>query len=239
MIMMNIRRPLCLLLTIMMLIMCGCNQIPMVSNGSVKADDVKKIVITNGLTNGNSFTVEERDSITTIIRYFNSYQLENGTASANGYHYKITAYASDDSKLLVFNIIDEDAVSVGDQTYAVNAKKLLNTVETLECATLTDEELLRTMFEGSYFDDVTILNEDGEISLDKILSIKNDCPALFELIGRPSAITSLGTYGIDLLDEYLSSDDSAVRQKAEEIAEVLKNFFPNLKDKINKILENN
>ena len=39
------------------------------------------------------------------------------------------------------------------------------------------------------------------------------------------------------MEEYLNSEDSEVRQKAEEIAEILKNFFPNLQDKIDKILE--
>jgi hypothetical protein len=116
---------------------------------------------------------------------------------------------------------------------------LVDAIEALEESyrTLTDEQLLRTLFEGSYFDDVTIFNEDGEVSLDKIMSIKNDCPALFELLSRPSAISSLGTYGVDMLEEYLNSDNLALRQKAEEIAEILKIFFPNLRDKINKILE--
>ena len=101
---------------------------------------------------------------------------------------------------------------------------------------MTDEQLLRLLFEGNYFDDIKLTNEDGDISLDKIMSLSKDCPALFELLSRPSAITSLGTYGVDMLEEYLNSDNSAIRQKAEEIAELLKNFFPNLKDEINKLL---
>jgi hypothetical protein len=139
------------------------------------------------------------------------------------------------AELMSFIIVSEESVTANGKTYTVNAKKLLNTVEKLECDTLTDEELLRTLFEGSYFDEVTIFNADGEISLDKIMSIKNDCPALFELLSRPSAISSLGTYGVDMLEEYLNSDNLALRQKAEEIAEILKNFFPNLEDKINDL----
>lgn len=236
-ILMHFRKLLCLVLALTMLTLCGCDLLPTAGSHNIKVDDVKKIIITNGLTTGNDFTVEDRDSIRSIINQINSYKLENGNASSNGFQYKITVYAADGSKLLVLNIVNKDSVSYDGKTYTVNAKKLRGTVEQLECATLTDEQLLRTLFEGNYFDDVTILNENGDVSIDKILSLKSECPALFELLSRPSAITSLGTYGVEMLEEYLNSEDSEVRQKAEEIAEILKNFFPNLKDKIDKILE--
>lgn len=234
---MNIRKILCLLLTLTMLALCGCDLIPTAGTQNIKVDDVKKIVITNGMTTGNTFTVEDRDSIRTIITQINGYTLENGRDPWKGWHYSLSILDTNGTELKSFIIVSEDSVTSDGLTYNVNAKKLLDTVEKLECDTLTDEELLRTLFEGSYFDDVTIFNENGEVSLDKIMSIKSDCPALFELISRPSAITSLGTYGIDMLEEHLNSSDSVVRQKAEEIAEILKNFFPNLKDKINEILE--
>lgn len=234
---MNMRRILCLLLALTMLALCGCDMIPSTGSNNIKVDDVKKIVITNGMTSGNTFTVEDRDSIRTIINQINGFTLENGTDPWKGWHYNMSILDTNGAELMNFIIVGKESVTANGKTYTVNAKKLLNTVEKLECDTLTDEQLLRTLFEGSYFDDVTIFNEDGEVSLDKIMSIKSDCPALFELLSRPSAISSLGTYGVDMLEEYLNSDNLALRQKAEEIAEILKNFFPNLRDKINKILE--
>jgi hypothetical protein len=232
---MNMRRILCLLLAMTMLALCGCDMIPSTGSNNIKVDDVKKIVITNGMSSGNTFTIEDRDSIRTIINHINGFTLENGRDPWKGWHYSMSILDATGSELMSFIIVSEESVTVSGKTYTVNAKKLLNTVEKLECDTLTDEELLRTLFEGSYFDEVTIFNADGEISLDKIMSIKNDCPALFELLSRPSAISSLGTYGVDMLEEYLNSDNLALRQKAEEIAEILKNLFPNLEDKINDL----
>lgn len=237
MIAITMRRTLCLILALFMLMLCGCDLIPTAGTQNIKVDDVKKIVITNGMATGNTFTVEDRDSIRTIITQINGYTLENGTDPRKGWHYSLSILDTNGTELMSFIIVSDESVTTDGKTYTVNANKLLAAVEKLECDTLTDEELLRTLFEGSYFDDVTIFNENGEVSLDKIMSIKNDCPALFELISRPSAISSLGTYGMDMLEEYLNSDDFALRQKAEEIAEILKNLFPNLKDKINKILE--
>jgi hypothetical protein len=232
---MNIRRIMCLVLVCAMLALCGCEQLPLPSSDGLKVDDVKKITIHRLELDNYGFSIEDRDQIRTIVNQINSFKLENGSAASDRYTYGIRLYGADGSMLMQINIVDEDTVSQSNQNYTVNAKKLLSQVEKLECDTMTDEQLLRILFEGSYFDDVTILNEDGEVSLDKIMSIKNDCPALFELISRPSAIQSLGTYGMDLLDEYLNSEDSELRQKAEEIAEILKNFFPNLKDKINDL----
>jgi hypothetical protein len=234
---MNIRRMLCLMLALTIFALCGCEMLPTTGSNNIKVDDVKKIVIINGTAGRSTFTVEDRDSIRTIVNQINSYTLEDGKTAFKGWQYQLSIQDSAGTELLNFIIVSKEAVTTGKKTYTVNAKKLLDTVEKLECDTMTDEELLRTLFEGNYFNDVTILNENGEVSLDKIMSIKNDCPALFELLSRPSAITSLGTYGVDMLEEYLNSDDSALRQKAEEIAEILKNFFPNLKDKINEILE--
>jgi hypothetical protein len=234
-ILVNIRKILCLLLALTMLVLCGCDMIPSAGSNNIKVDDVKKIIITNGMTSGNTFTVEDRDSIRTIINQINGFTLENGTDPWKGWRYNLSILDANDGELMSIIIVDEECVTANGKAYAVNAKRLLNAVEKLECDTMTDEELLRTLFEGNYFDDVSILNEDGAVSLDKILSIKNDCPALFELLSRPSAISSLGTYGIDMLEEYLNSEDSNLRQKAQEIAEVLKNFFPSIKDKIEEI----
>lgn len=232
---MTMRRILCLLLAVITLTLCGCDMLPSVGTNNIKVDDVKKIVITNGMTTGNTFTIEDRDTIRTIINQINGFTMENGTNPWKGWHYNLSIQDTNGNELIGLIIVNEESVTTNGKTYTVNAKKLLNTVEKLECDTLTDEELLRTLFEGSYFDEVTIFNADGEISLDKIMSIKNDCPALFELLSRPSAISSLGTYGVDMLEEYLNSDNLALRQKAEEIAEILKNFFPNLEDKINDL----
>lgn len=233
---MKFRRLLCLMLALSLLMLCGCDMLPSSGTQNIKVDDVKKIVITNGQGSRSTFTVEDRDAIRTIVNQINGYTLENGETAWKGWLYNLSIVDAAGTELLDFTIVNKEAVTAGNKTYAVNAKKLLNAVEKLECDTLTDEELLRTLFEGNYFDDVTIFNEDGEVSLDKIMSSKGDCPALFEILSRPSAIKSLGTYGLEMLEDYLNSDDSALRQKAEEIAEVLKNFFPNLKDKINELL---
>ena len=233
---MNVRKLLCLVLAITMLTLCGCDLVPAAGSNNIKVDDVKKIVITNGMTTGNTFTVEDRDTIRTIINQINGFKLENGTEPWKGWHYSLSILDANGTELTCFIVVDEESVTSGGKTFTVNAKKLLNNIEKLECDTMTDEQLLRLLFEGNYFDDIKLTNEDGDISLDKIMSLSKDCPALFELLSRPSAITSLGTYGVDMLEEYLNSDNSAIRQKAEEIAELLKNFFPNLKDEINKLL---
>jgi hypothetical protein len=232
-----LRQILCVFLALALFILCGCEAIPGIGTGSstIKVDEVKRIVITNGRT-GNEFTVEDRDNIRSIVNQYNNIPQENGADPWKGWHYYLRIQDAQGNLIQDFTIVNKSSVTIGNKTYSMNASSLLGKIEAMECDTMTDEELLRTLFEGSYFDDITILNENGEVSLDKILSIKNDCPALFELLSRPSAIQSLGSYGMDMLNEYLNSEDSEIRQKAEEIAEILKSIFPNLKDKIEDLL---
>ena len=232
------RRSLPLFL-ILALLLTGCSTV-VLGNGtlSVDADAITKIEITSGI-DGYTFTVQDRDSITQLVRYMNSFDLSDGTAAASSWNYSITGYDAKGDKIAEFVIVDETTVCVDGQTYSVNAASMCSYTEKLECATLTDNALIDRLFTTDTLDKLNILNEDGKISLDKIAGLSDSCPALFALIKRPSVITSVGSYGLDALSKYLNSDNIAIKERAETIAALFEEYFPDLQEKIENIVKNN
>lgn len=225
-----------LLLVAALLLLPGCDVLGSGGTQRVNADDVDNIRVTNCQT-GKDFTIEDRDEIGKIVRRLNGYTLEDGTAMANYYGYALELRGSDGNTLLSAALADETTYITGGKKYTVDTKELLEILEALECDTMTDEELIRLLFEGDYLDGLDIRNEDGEISLDKILSLGSSCPALFELISRPSAMESLGSQGIELLKEYLTSDNEEWKARAEEIGQVIQSIVPAVGDKIQELLD--
>lgn len=228
------------ILVFTMLVFSGCSTV-ILGNGtlSVAADSIDHITISNHMT-GSNFTVESRDSIQTIVSHINSYTLENGSEAADDicqYHLYLTDTKGEE--LLSFIIEDETGVTTDQLHYSVDAKALLHYIEKLECDTMTDEELINSLITGNTMDDLNILNENGEISLDKIAGLADSCPALFELISRPTVIQSVGTYGIEAIQTYLNSGDVTLQERAETLAEFLKEYFPDLSEQIDGILGNN
>lgn len=137
------------------------------------------------------------------------------------------------------SLLDKANVQYDTQAYSITDPSLYQTVEALECATLTDRELLERLFTGDTLNELAITDENGGISLDKIMKLSSSCPALFELLGRPTAIESVGTYGLDYIREAWNSEDNAVREKAEALAGIISTVFPDLQAEIEKITKNN
>lgn len=221
------------------LMLTGCGTIGLGSGTlSIDPNEISKIEITNGLAEGSTFTVQDREAITKIVQYLNSYTLENGTDPANGWSYSLTLRNSSGQAHTETAIIDESHVILDGSAYFVNAKDLLNYVEKLECDTKTDQELIDILLQGDTLDRLNILDEDGKISLDKIVGLADSCPALFELLSRPTILESIGGYGLKAIENALESGNIALIERAEALAEILKNYFPDLQTELDKILEN-
>ena len=137
---------------------------------------------------------------------------------------------------LRFTIVNVNAVST-DQTYSVNAKDMLQYVESLECDTMTDNELIDALLKGNTLEQLNVLNEEGKISLDKIVSLPKSCPALFELLSRPTVVTSVSSYGIESLKTLLNSTNPELVAKGQEWAEIIKQLVPEVRDSIENMLE--
>ena len=236
------KRVLAAFLALMMLVLCGCNSI-IIENGNVKlnANDIDHIKISNGQT-GKSFSVMERTDIGTIISHLNSYTLENGTNSESeefSYRYCVTlvdktnGYAESD-----FYLPDKNTLLMDGAAYTVNTKDLFQLLETLESKTLTDNELIDTLLNGDTLEQLKIVDEEGKISVDKIINLPKSCPALFELLSRPSAIQSVSTYGVEKIGAFLNSANPELVDKAEEWIQVLEKLMPEIREKLENIIEN-
>lgn len=233
---MKIRNILALVLCAALLL-CGCDSV-LPANGTldIKADDVDRVEITDMLVDGNTFTVQDREIISKLVRYINSYTLEGATEPLNGSVYHLSLVGAD-GEISGFTIVSESEVSTGGLTYAADAKELLQYVEALECDTMTDSELIDSLLTGDTLNRLSVIGEDGKISLDKIAGLTASCPALFELLSRPSAIESVGTYGIESIQTALESSDIDLRERAEALAEIVKEYLPDFSEQIDQLLE--
>jgi hypothetical protein len=230
------KRALAAFLALMMLVLCGCSSI-IIENGNLKlnANDIDHIKVTNGQTD-KSFSIMERTDIGTIVSHLNSYTLENGTNSESdgfSYRYRITlvdrtnGYAESD-----FYLPDMNTLLMDDAAYTVNTKDLFQFLETLESKTLTDNELIDTLLNGDTLEQLKIVDDEGKISVDKIINLPKSCPALFELLSRPSAIQSVSTYGVDKIGAFLNSANPELVEKAQEWIQVLEKLMPEVQEKL-------
>ena len=236
------KRLYALSLVVLMLALCGCSAI-LPSNGTLKIDpnDIDHIIINNGVTD-KDFSVMDRSDIGNIVKHLNSYTLENGTNAESGdisYLYRVTlldktnGYAESH-----YYISDSQTIWIDDAAYLIDAKDLLTAIEKLEVKTLTDLELVDNLLQGDTLDRLGILDEDKKISVDMILALPESCPALFELLSRPEAIQTVGTYGVETIRDYLNSNNPELVEKAQEWISVIEKLMPEIKDKLENILEN-
>lgn len=230
------RRVLAAMLAVLMLTLCGCSTV-VLGNGTldIDANSVDHIVISNGRT-GKTFSVADRETISTVVSHINSFDLADPQEPWNGNAYNLNLVDSKGEKLLYF-AVNESAVTVDDAMYQLNAKDLLQYVESMECDTLTDNELIDSLLEGDTLERLNVIDSEGKISLDKIVSLPKSCPALFELLSRPSGIVSVGSYGADKIAAFLNSNNPELVEKAQEWIEVLKQLIPEAKEKLENIIE--
>lgn len=237
------KRVIALGLVLLMLTLCGCSNLIIIENGNLNlvANDIDHIKITNGVT-GKTFSIMERVTIGTIVSHLNSYTLENGTnAESDGFSYRYCITLVDRTNGYAesqFYFPDKQTILVDDAAYIINAKDLLQFVETEECNTLTDNELIDALLEGDTLDQLNIIDEEGKISVDMIINLPKSCPALFELISRPTGITSVGTYGADKIGAYLTSANPELVEKAEEWIEILEKLMPEIREKLENLINN-
>ena len=217
------------------ILLTGCSTV-ILENGtmSLDANAVNKIEITN--SSADTFTIENRDVISKLVKYINSFTLEDGNDFADSYRYSLHLLDSKGETYLRFTIVNTNTVST-DQTYSVNAKDMLQYVESLECDTMTDNELIDALLKGNTLEQLNVLNEEGKISLDKIVSLPKSCPALFELLSRPTVVTSVSSYGIESLKTLLNSTNPELVAKGQEWAEIIKQLVPEVRDSIENMLE--
>lgn len=232
------KRVFAAMLAVLMLTLCGCSTV-VFGNGTLEydANDIDHVVITNGLT-GKTFSVADRETISTIVNHINSFDLGEGTEAGAGYHYSLKlVYHLNGGAEFYFSVVDTDSIIHDGKLYTVNAKDFDRYLESLECDTLTDNELIDSLLEGNTLEDLNVLDTEGKISLDKIVSLPQSCPALFELLSRSSAITSVGSYGVDKIGEFLNSNNPELVAKAEEWIEVLKKLIPEAQEKLENLIE--
>ena len=222
---------------VLTLLLTACGNMPL-GNGTLSIDsgEVQNIKITN-LNVNHDFTIADREQIHTIVRYLNSYTLDTAADSDASTKYEISVNLADGNDTLKFKI-DEAVVMSSGSYYSADAEKLVRYVEARECDILTDNQLIEFLFTDDYLDRLNILNEDGEISLDKIVRLGENCPALFELLSRPTLLKTLGTEGLQTVEKFLGSDNIQIRERAEKLAEIVKTVAPELKEKIENILKN-
>lgn len=220
------------------LLLTGCSSI-IPANGtlSIDANEISKVEITNGLQNGSTFTVQDRDAINKLTGYINSYTLEDGETPANGWHFHIRMVGSGGDQVYECTIVGENQFTSGGLTYNVSAGDLLHYVEKLECDTLTDDQLIDRLLTGDELSGLRITDENGSISLDKLLKLTDQCPTLFELLGRSTAIQSIGSYGLEAIQENLNGTNTVLKERAEALAEILREYFPDLEAQIDKLLD--
>ena len=229
-------RSLVLLLLCVSLILSGCSSLSsVIGTLGIDVADVSSITVTTSA--GKTLTTQDQQSIRSLVDAVNRLTLDSIAEDTNSRRYQLQLQSSDGTMVAELWIADKDHVIYDGTCYAVDASAVLRRAEALECDIMTDEELIRTLFESDYLSDLTILGEDGRISLDKISRLGEEFPVLFEILGRPSALESLGTYGLELLEEYLNSNDINLRQRAQQVAEFISAALPQLKEKIDGILE--
>ena len=230
------KRMFAALLAAVMLTLCGCSTV-VLGNGTmdVDANAVDHIVITNGRT-GKTFSVADRETINTVVSHINSFDLTDPQEPWNGNAYNLNLVDSKGENLL-YVAVDEGAVTVDRAMYQLNAKDLLQYVEGLECDTLTDNELIDSLLDSGTLDRLNIMDDEGKISLDRIVSLPKTCPALFELLSRPSAITAVGTYGSEKIESFLNSNNPELVETAKEWIEILKQLIPEAKENLENLIE--
>ena len=232
------KRTIAVLLIVITLTLCGCSTV-ILSGGTLEydANDIDHVQITNGLT-GKTFTVADREVISTIVSHINSFGLGDGQEAVSSYHYSVTLVDRlNGGANTQFSVVDENTVVHDGLMYTVKAKDFKQYLETLECDTLTDNELIDALLEGDTLDRLNIIDDEGKISLDKIVSLPKSCPALFELLSRPSAIQSIGTYGVEKIEGYLNSENPELVETAKEWLEILKQLIPEAKENLENIIE--
>ncbi len=233
------KRLLALFFALTLVFCTGCTVV-LPSNGTLKLDsaNVKEITVSNELT-GTQFTIQDREDIHSLVKQIASYTLENGQPldnNKNGCAYILIMTDSAGKELSRFWLLDDSHIAYSNLVYTTNIKDLLYEVEQLECDTKTDKELIDMLMNSDTLDRLNILDADGKVSMDKILGLKNSCPALFELLSRPSILETVGSYGLEAIQKGLESGSTVVQERATELAEILKQYFPDLEEKINDIL---
>lgn len=219
------------------LLLTACSGLGSKGTLSIDAQSVDHIEVSLG--NGEYLTVNDRSDISDIVRKINSLTLDTEGENTASYDYDVNLCDANGNVIDAIMLLDKTAVLYDSQVYTVTDPSLYQAVEALECATLTDRELIDRLLNGDTLSDLSITDVNGKISLDKITGLSKSCPALFELMHRSSAIESVGTYGVDWVRSAWNSEDNAVREKAETFAQIIKTVFPDLKDEIEKIIENN
>ena len=232
------KRIVAFLLVFVMLTCSGCSTV-ILGNGTLNynANDMDHIRITNVLTE-KTFSVMDRETISTIISHINSFGLSNGIESDGNYRYSICLVDHlNGGAESYFAVVDMETIVHDGLQYTVKAKDFLQYLETLECDMLTDNELIDSLLDNNTLERLNVLNEEGKISLDKIVSLPKTCPALFELLSRPSGIASVAGYGVEKIEGFLNSNNPELMEKAEEWIEVLKKLVPEAKENLENILE--
>ena len=233
------KRTIAFLLAIMLLTFSGCTTI-VLGNGTLEynANDVDHIKIESSFT-GKFFTVSDREAISSIVNYINSFDLNMGsTVNTEDYRYGI--YLIDHlngGAEYNFTVVNNESVIHSGMQYNANTKDFLQYLEALECDMLTDNELIDSLLDNNTLERLNVLNEEGKLSLDKIVSLPKTCPALFELLSRPSGIASVAGYGVEKIEGFLNSNNPELMEKAEEWIEVLKKLVPEAKENLENILE--
>lgn len=224
------------LLIAVAIVLCGCSSlIPTNGTLSISSNDIFRIEIKNINVN-HDFSISDREEIHTIVSHLNSYTLENAVEGSDPLKYQVALVTNNGSDPLYFEV-DATALKQDNIQYEADALKLVRYIEARECDTLTDEQLMEFLFTDDYLDRLNILNEDGEISLDKITHLGENCPALFELLSRPTLLKTIGSEGLELIEQFIGSDNIQIRERAEKLAEILKSLAPEVKEKIENILE--
>lgn len=232
------KRVFAVMLAVLMLTLCGCSTV-VLGSGTLEydANKIDHVQITNGLT-GKTFSVADREIISTIVSHINSFGLGEGQEAGAGYHYSVAlVYQLQGGAAAHFSVVDADTVIHDGQMYTVKAKDFEQYLESLECDTLTDNELIDQLLEGDTLDRLNVIDDEGKISLDKIVSLPKSCPALFELLSRPSGIVSVGSYGVDKIGQFLNSNNPELVEKAQEWIEVLKQLIPEAKENLENLIE--
>lgn len=230
------KRVLAALLAVLMLTLCGCSTV-VLGNGTLEIDanNVDHIVISNGRT-GKTFSVADRETIETIVNHIKSYELNDPQETWNGNAYNLNLEDVKGDTLLYF-AVNESSIIVNDTGYYLNAKDLLRFVESLECDTLTDNELIDALLNGNTLEQLNIVDEEGKISVDMIINLPKNCPALFELLSRPTAIASVSGYGADRIGEFLNSTNPQLVEKAQEWIKILEKLMPEIREKLEGLLK--
>ncbi len=232
------KRLFTIILVTAMMLCTGCAAV-LLPQGTLSLDPngIRHIEIANAST-GKTFLVQNREDLDQIIRYLNSYTLDNGTDLSGDIAYTLDLVQTSGEESIRYGLSNAEQLRVDGLTYNVNTKDLFQLVRKLECDIMTDQELIESLFAGDTLQELNILDEDGKISLDKIAGLTKSCPALFELISRPTVLKSVGSSGLDTIKSYLNSDSLELQQKGEAVAEIFKEYIPALRDKIDEILEN-